>query len=86
MVCGFRFSDSPEQLNYVTICHPCREPLCGSVQRFSVLGGNFPMEQAGRLTKGVQRVKNDVSETHTTDDVPPAECWEMWRFSNFSEK
>ena len=30
---------------------------------------------AGRAAyKGVQRAENDVSETHTTGDVPPAKC------------
>ncbi len=47
----FRFSDAPEQLNLVPICHPRREPLCDSVRRFPVLGGNFPVEQDGRFTR-----------------------------------
>lgn len=55
----------------MTICHPRREPLCGSVRRFPVLGGNFSRGAGRAACKGVQRVKNGVGETHTTDDTPP---------------
>lgn len=55
----------------MTNCHPRREPLCGSVRRFPVLGGNFSHGAGQAAYKGVQRVKNDVRLTHTTDDTPP---------------
>lgn len=41
----------------MTICHPRREPLCGSVRRFPVLGGNFSRGAGRAAYKGVQRVK-----------------------------
>ena len=54
--------------------HPRREPLCGSVRRFPVPSDSFSRGAGRAAYKGVQRVKNDVSETHTTGDVPPAKC------------
>jgi len=54
---GFRASvqrGSTKNINFGIFfrgMHPRREALCGSVRRFPVPGGSFPVEQVKRLTR-----------------------------------